>query len=203
MAKGGKELNVISEATEASEDRGPLVQDKELSKAKDMVKEATNNTPASADDVLAFLEADDFEGDTVEEVYLDNRVIVARDIRPMIAAWHEYKGAMAQVKTSYKLWKVESELGGTTGANGEDPRKENLIQSASRVKTSIDFIEGEVKEAFPKLQGVAFLTRSELLVLPTWMHTLLNVQIEATPQEKLVAQEELQKSLESKTNQEE
>jgi len=202
MAKGGKELNVISEATEASEDRGPLVQDKELSEARDMVKEATNNTPASADDVLAFLEADDLEEDTTEEVYLDNRVIVARDIRPMIAAWHEYKGAMAQVKTSYKLWKVESELGGASGSNGEDPRKENLIQSASRIKTSIDFIEGEVKEAFPKLQGVAFLTRSELVVLPTWMHTLLNLQIEATPQEKLVAQEELQKSLESKTNQE-
>lgn len=203
MAKGGKELNVISEATEASEDRGPLVQDKELSEARDMVKEATNNTPASADEVLAFLEADDLAEDTTEEVYLDNRVIVARDIRPMIAAWHEYKGAMAQVKTSYKLWKVESELGGASGSNGEDPRKENLIQSASRIKTSIDFIEGEVKEAFPKLQGVAFLTRSELVVLPTWMHTLLNVQIEATPQEKLVAQEELQKSLESKTNQEE
>lgn len=203
MAKGGKELNVISEATEASEDRGPLVQDEELSEVKDMVKEATNNTPASADEVLAFLEADDLEEDTTEEVYLDNRVIVARDIRPMIAAWHEYKGAMAQVKTSYKLWKVESELGGASGSNGEDPRKENLIQSASRIKTSIDFIEGEVKEAFPKLQGVAFLTRSELVVLPTWMHTLLNVQIEATPQEKLVAQEELQKSLESKTNQEE
>ena len=202
MAKGGKELNVISEATEASEDRGPLVQDKELSEAKDMVKEATNNTPASADDVLAFLEADDLEEDTTEEVYLDNRVIVARDIRPMIAAWHEYKGAMAQVKTSYKLWKVESELGGASGSNGEDPRKENLIQSASRIKTSIDFIEGEVKEAFPKLQGVAFLTRSELVVLPTWMHTLLNIQIEATPQEKLVAQEELQKSLESKPDQE-
>lgn len=202
MAKGGKELNVISEATEASEDRGPLVQDKELSEARDMVKEATNNTPASADEVLAFLEADDLAEDTTEEVYLDNRVIVARDIRPMIAAWHEYKGAMAQVKTSYKLWKVESELGGASGSNGEDPRKENLIQSASRIKTSIDFIEGEVKEAFPKLQGVAFLTRSELVVLPTWMHTLLNLQIEATPQEKLVAQEELQKSLESKTNQE-
>ena len=77
-----------------------------------------------------------------------------------------------------------------------------MIQSASRLKTSIDFIEKEIKEAFPRLQGVAFLTRSELLVLPTWMHTLLNVQIDATEAERLAAQQVLQEQMESDDSQE-
>ena len=200
MVEGEKELNVISEADDASEDRGPLIQDEELSEVRNMVESVTDSTPASSDDVVAFLESDDVEEDSTEETYLDERVPLDREIRPMIAAWHEYKGAMAQVKANYKLWKVESELG---GQEGNDPRKENLIQSASRLKTSIDFIESEVKEVFPKLQGVAFLTRSELIVLPTWMHKLLNIQIEATSQEKIEAQKELQKTLEGNPSQEE
>ena len=188
------EINVISTADESTEDRGPLVQDKELNEVKDMVETATNNTPASSEDVLAFLESEDLVDVSAEEAYVDNRVVIARDIRPMLAAWHEYKGAMAQIKTNYKLWKIESELG---GAEGQDQRKEQLVQSASRIKTSLDFIEGEIKEAFPQLQGVAFLTRSELLVLPTWMHGLLNITIEATPEEREAAQAALQKTLES------
>ena len=123
--------------------------------------------------------------------------MIARDIRPMIAAWHEYKGAMSQVKTSYKLWKIESEMSG----DSQDQRKEALVNQASRLKKSVDFIEGEIKEAFPQLQGVAFLTRSELLVLPTWMHTLLNIQIEATPEEQAAAQAALQETLESTDSQ--
>jgi len=190
------EINVISTADEATEDRGPLVQDDELNEVRDMVETATNNTLASSEEVLAFLEADDLVDISNVETYVDNRVIVARDIRPMIAAWHEYKGAMSQVKANYKLWKVESELG---GGEGQDQRKENLVQSASRIKTSLDFIEGEIKESFPQLQGVAFLTRSELLVLPTWMHGLLNITIEATPEEREAAQAALQETLESNT----
>ena len=191
---------MISDAEESTEDRGPLIQDKELSEVKDMVEEATTNTPASADDVMAFLEADDDVLEETEESYIDDRVAVARDIRPMIAAWHEYKGAMSQVKANYKLWKVEVGLAGEDA--GQDQRKENLIQSASRLKTSTDFIEKEIKESFPKLQGVAFLTRSELLVLPTWMHTLLNVQIDATEAERLAAQQVLQEQMESDDSQE-
>ena len=135
-----------------------------------------------------------------QESYIDERVAIARDIRPMIAAWHEYKGAMSQVKANYKLWIVESELAGSDA--GTDQRKENLIQSASRLKTSTDFIEKEIKESFPKLQGVAFLTRSELLVLPTWMHELLNIQIEATEAERLAAQQALQEQIGSDDQQE-
>ena len=200
MATEQERINVISDADEATEDRGPLIQDKELSEVKDMVEEATTNAPASADDVMDFLEADDDILENAKESYIDERVAIARDIRPMIAAWHEYKGAMSQVKANYKLWKVESELAGEDA--GQDQRKENLIQSASRLKTSIDFIEKEIKESFPKLQGVAFLTRSELLVLPTWMHTLLNVQIESTPAELESAQAALQEQMGSDDQQE-
>ena len=200
MATEQERINVISDAAESTEDRGPLIQDKELSEVKDMVEEATTNTPASADDVMDFLEADDDILENSQESYIDERVAIARDIRPMIAAWHEYKGAMSQVKANYKLWKVESELAGSDA--GTDQRKENLIQSASRLKTSTDFIEKEIKESFPKLQGVAFLTRSELLVLPTWMHELLNIQIEATEAERLAAQQVLQEQMESDDSQE-
>ena len=59
MATEQERINVISDAAESTEDRGPLIQDKELSEVKDMVEEATTNTPASADDVMDFLEADD------------------------------------------------------------------------------------------------------------------------------------------------
>ena len=197
MATGQERINVISDAEESTEDRGPLVQDEELNEVKGMVEEATNNIPASAEDVIAFLEADDEEDEVVEESYIDNRVMIARDIRPMIAAWHEYKGAMSQVKTSYKLWKIESEMSG----DSQDQRKEALVNQASRLKKSVDFIEGEIKEAFPQLQGVAFLTRSELLVLPTWMHGLLGITIEASPEEQAAAQAALQETLESTDSQ--
>ena len=200
MATEQERINVISDAAESTEDRGPLIQDKELSEVKDMVEEATTNTPASADDVMDFLEADDDILENSQESYIDERVAIARDIRPMIAAWHEYKGAMSQVKANYKLWKVESELAGSDA--GTDQRKEKLIQSASRLKTSTEFIEKEIKESFPKLQGVAFLTRSELLVLPTWMHELLNIQIEATEAERLAAQQALQEQIGSDDQQE-
>ena len=199
MATEQERINVISNPDESSEDRGPLIQDKELSEVKDMVEEATTNMPASADAVLAFLEADDIL-EEAEESYIDDRVMVARDIRPMIAAWHEYKQAMSQVKANYKLWKVETSLTGED--SGQDQRKENLIQSASRLKNSIDFIEKEIKEAFPQLQGVAFLTRSELLVLPTWMHSLLNIQIESTPEEVQTAQAALKEQMGSDDQQE-
>ena len=200
MATEQDRINVISDGEESTEDRGPLVQDKELSEVKDMVEEATDNAPASAEDVMAFLEADEGALEEEEESYLDNRVAVARDIRPMIAAWHEYKGAISTVKANYKLWKVEAGLSGADA--GQDQRKENLIQSASRLKNSIDFIEKEIREAFPQLQGVAFLTRSELIVLPTWMHDLLNIQIEATDDERAQAQDALQEQMGSDDPQE-
>ena len=195
-----QEMNVISDGKEATEDRGPLIQDKELEEVRNMVEEATDNAPASADDVIAFLEAEDEEEelDSSEESYVDNRVAIARDIRPMIAAWHEYKQAMSQVKANYKLWKLESEISG----DPQDQRKDGLIESASRLKKSVDFIEGEIKDAFPQLKGVAFLTRSELLVLPTWMHGLLGITIEASPEEQAAAREALQEQLESSDPQE-
>ena len=195
-----QEMNVISDGNEATEDRGPLIQDKELEEVRNMVEEATDNAPASADDVIAFLEAEDEEEelDSYEESYVDNRVAIARDIRPMIAAWHEYKQAMSQVKANYKLWKLESEISG----DPQDQRKDGLIESASRLKKSVDFIEGEIKDAFPQLKGVAFLTRSELLVHPTWKHELLGITIEATPEEQAAAQEALKEQLESSDPQE-
>ena len=76
------------------------------------------------------------------------------------------------------------------------------MQQASRLQKSVTFIEGEIKEAFPQLQGVAFLTRSELLVLPTWMHQLLNISIEATAEERAEAQASLQKAMEDSSQQE-
>ena len=195
-----RDLNLLSNPDDTSEDRGPLIEDEELDKAKEMVEENTPEVPATSDDVLAFLESeDDDDIDSSDESYIDNRVAIARDIRPMLAAWHEYKGAMAQVKASYKLWKVES---GLDGGEGQEQRKEALVQQASRLQKSVTFIEGEIKEAFPQLQGVAFLTRSELLVLPTWMHQLLNISIEATAEERAEAQASLQKAMEDSSQQE-
>ena len=195
-----RDLNLLSNPDETSEDRGPLIEEAELDKPTEMVEENTLDTPASSDDVLAFLESEeDDDIDSSDESYIDNRVAIARDIRPMLAAWHEYKGAMAQVKASYKLWKVES---GLDGGEGQEQRKEALVQQASRLQKSVTFIEGEIKEAFPQLQGVAFLTRSELLVLPTWMHQLLNISIEATAEERAEAQARLQKAMEDSSQQE-
>jgi len=199
MTSESKQLNLLADENESSEDRGPLVEDNELDDARDKIIEGTATSVSSSDDVMAFLEADDDENNDEEEVYVDSRVALARDIRPMIAAWHEYKNGMAQVKANYKLWKVESELG---GGEGDDQRKEALVQNASRFKKSLDFIEGEIRDAFPQLQGVAFLTRSEVILLPTWMHKLLNITIEASTEEKAEAQADLQERLDS-TNQQE
>lgn len=179
------ELNVVSD----DEDRGPLVEDEELAAAKALVADKLNGLGDSPEDVLAFLEADADEGE--EETYSDNRVPIARDIRPMIAAWHEYKNAMAQVKTSYKLWKIEAnELGGET-----DQRRDSIVQNAARIKRALDVIEGELREIFPKLAGVAFLTRSEIIVLPNWMHKLLGMTVTASEEERLDAQTQLQSRL--------
>ena len=178
-------LNVVSD----DEDRGPLVEDEELAAVKALVADKLNGLGDSPEDVLAFLEADDDEGE--EETYSDKRVPLARDIRPMIAAWHEYKNAMAQVKTSYKLWKIEAtELGGEG-----DQRRESIVQNASRIKRALDVIEGELREVFPKLVGVAFLTRSEIVVLPNWMHNLLGMTVTASEAERLDAQTRLQNTL--------
>ena len=184
-------VNVISDPNEATEDRGPLVEDNELEDAKSKIDSKIDVLGDSPEDVLAFLEADDDEEE--EETYLDSRIPLARDARPMIAAWHEYKNAMAQVKTSYKMWKVESnDLGGD---GQQDQRRDALVQSASRIKKSLDVIETELKSSFPKLAGVAWLTRSELLVMPTWMHKLLGITIEASEAERLNAQSQLQERL--------
>ena len=184
------ELNVVSD----DEDRGPLVEDEELDAAKASVADKLNGLGDSPEDVLAFLEADDSEEE--DETYSDNRVPIARDIRPMIAAWHEYKNAMAQVKTSYKLWKIEAnELGGET-----DQRRDSIVQNAARIKRALDVIEGELRETFPKLQGVAFLTRSEIIVLPNWMHKLLGMTVTASEVERLDAQTKLQSQLDGANN---
>ncbi|MAE81665.1 MAG: hypothetical protein CMB80_02930, partial [Flammeovirgaceae bacterium] len=114
-------------------------------------------------------------------------------------AWHEYKNGMAQVRTNYKLWKLEAEE--LAGGDTEDQRKEALVQNASRMKKSLDFIEGEIKEAFPKLQGVAFLTRSEIILLPTWMHELLGVSIDVSAEERSAAEKVLQEQLDSTNSQ--
>ena len=179
------ELNVVSD----DEDRGPLVEDEELDAAKAVIANKLDGLGDSPEDVLAFLEADDDEGE--EETYSDKRVPLARDIRPMIAAWHEYKNAMAQVKTTYKLWKIEAnELGGEG-----DQRRDAIVQNAARIKRALDVIEGELRETFPKLQGVAFLTRSEIIVLPDWMHKLLGMTVTASEEERLDAQTQLQSTL--------
>ncbi len=192
MAKETK-VNVISDPNEATEDRGPLVEDNELEDAKSKIDSKIDVLGDSPEDVLAFLEADDDDDEEEEETYLDSRIPLARDTRPMIAAWHEYKNAMAQVKTSYKMWKIESnDLGGD---GQQDQRRDALVQSASRIKKSLDVIETELKSSFPKLAGVAWLTRSELLVMPTWMHKLLGITIEASEAERLNAQSQLQERL--------
>jgi len=179
------ELNVVSD----DEDRGPLVGDEELDAVKASVADKLNGIGDSPEDVLAFLEADDSEEE--DETYSDPRVPIARDIRPMIAAWHEYKNAMAQVKTTYKLWKIEAnELGGEG-----DQRRESIVQNAARIKRALDVIEGELRETFPKLAGVAFLTRSEIIVLPNWMHKLLGMTVTASEEERLDAQTQLQSRL--------
>ena len=191
MAKEAK-VNVIADPNEATEDRGPLVEDNELEDAKSKIDSKIDVLGDSPEDVLAFLEADD-DDEEEEESYLDSRIPLARDTRPMIAAWHEYKNAMAQVKTSYKMWKIESnDLGGD---GQQDQRRDALVQSASRIKKSLDVIELELKGSFPKLAGVAWLTRSELLVMPTWMHKLLGITIEASENERLNAQSQLQERL--------
>jgi hypothetical protein len=185
-------VNVISDPNEATEDRGPLVEDNELEDAKSKIDSKIDVLGDSPEDVLAFLEADD-DDEEEEETYLDSRIPLARDTRPMIAAWHEYKNAMAQVKTSYKMWKIESnDLGGD---GQQDQRRDALVQSASRIKKSLDVIETELKSSFPKLAGVAWLTRSELLVMPIWMHKLLGITIEASEAERLNAQSQLQERL--------
>jgi len=190
-SKSPKDINLIADPDEASPDRGPLVEDDELADAKaDVEKKTDKASIASADEVLAFLEADDEEEQ--EEIYADSRVPLARDTRPMLAAWHEYKNAMSQVKTTYKLWKIESQ---DLGGDSQDQRREGIIQSAARIKKSLDVIETDLKDSFPKLKGVAFLTRAEMLIMPTWMHELLGITIEATSQERLIAQAELKERL--------
>jgi len=200
MTSDNTQLNLIADPEEATPDRGPLVEDNELDDAKSKIIEGSSKeVPSTSDEVLAFLEADDDDIDDQEESYIDNRVVIAREIRPMIAAWHEYKGGMAQVRANYKLWKIESEL---AGGDTDDQRKEALVQNASRMKKSLDFIEGEIKEAFPKLQGVAFLTRSEIILLPTWMHKILDIVITASPEERAEAEAALQEKLDSTKQQE-
>ena len=185
MVREKAELNVVSD----DEDRGPLVEDEDFAAVKASIEEKAESLGDSPEDVLAFLEAD--EDEETEESYYDSRVPIARDIRPVIAAWHEYKNAMAQVKTSYKLWKIEAnDLGGES-----DQRRDAIVQSAARIKRALDVIEKELKEVFPKLKGAAFLTRSEIIVLPKWMHALLGITIEASADERESAQVELQKQL--------
>lgn len=186
-----QQVNIISDPNEATEDRGPLVENEELDAAKTIIEGKVKEVGvSSADDVMAFLDADDVDEDD-GETYSDYRVPLARDTRPMLAAWHEYKSAMAQVKTSYKLWKIESEeLGGES-----DQRRETIVQNAARIKKLLDAIETELKDAFPKLSGVAWLTRSELVVMPTWMHKSLGVTVDASDSERLEAQSALQERL--------
>tara|TARA_Y100000310_G_scaffold264182_1_gene274746 strand:- start:723 stop:1301 length:579 start_codon:yes stop_codon:yes gene_type:complete len=185
MVTGKADINVVSD----DEDRGPLVEDVDFASAKASIEEKAESLGDSPEDVLAFLEAD--EDEETEESYYDSRVPIARDIRPVIAAWHEYKNAMAQVKTTYKLWKIEAnELGGEG-----DQRRDAIVQNAARIKRALDVIEKELKEVFPKLKGAAFLTRSEIIVLPRWMHKLLGITIEASADERESAQADLQKQL--------
>jgi len=186
------QVNIISNPAEASNDRGPLVEDEELDTAKTIIEgKAKEVGTSSADDVLAFLEADDIE-ESEDEVYSDFRIPLARDTRPMLAAWHEYKAAMAQVKTSYKLWKIEAEdLGGGDG----DQRRESIVQNAARIKKSLDVIEGELKDALPKLRGVSWITRSEIILMPIWMHNLAGITITVTDTERLEAESALQERL--------
>ena len=185
MVTGKADINVVSD----DEDRGPLVEDEDFAAAKASIEEKAESLGDSPEDVLAFLEAD--EDEESEESYYDSRVPIARDIRPVIAAWHEYKNAMAQVKTTYKLWKIEAnDLGGES-----DQRRDAIVQNAAKIKRALDVIEGELRETFPKLEGVAFLTRSEVIVLPNWMHKLLGMTVTASEVERLDAQTKLQSQL--------
>ena len=191
MSNQEPQLNILSNSEEASEDRGPLVEDADLDGAKTIIEGKVKEVGvSSAEDVMAFLDADDPD-DGDGETYSDFRVPLARDTRPMLAAWHEYKAAMAQVKTSYKLWKIEAEELGGEG----DQRREAIVQNASRIKRALDVIEAELKEAFPKLSGVAWLTRSEMLVMPNWMHDILGITVNATDTELLAAQSDLKERL--------
>jgi len=89
------------------------------------------------------------------------------------------------------LWKIEAnDLGGES-----DQRRDAIVQNAARIKRALDVIEKELKEVFPKLKGAAFLTRSEIIVLPRWMHKLLGITIEASADERESAQADLQKQL--------
>jgi len=191
MSNQESQVNIISNPEEASEDRGPLVEDSELDGAKTIIEGKVKEVGvSSAEDVMAFLDADD--ADDEGETYDDFRVPLARDTRPMLAAWHEYKAAMAQVKTSYKLWKIEAEeLGGGDG----DQRRETIVQNASRIKRALDAIEIELKDAFPQLSGVAWLTRAEMLVMPKWMHKILGITVNASDTELLEAQSDLKERL--------
>jgi len=183
-------MNIISNPEEASEDRGPLVEDSELDGAKTIIEGKVKEVGvSSAEDVMAFLDADDADDDG--ETYDDFRVPLARDTRPMLAAWHEYKAAMAQVKTSYKLWKIEAEELGGEG----DQRREAIVQNAARIKRALDAIEIELKDAFPQLSGVAWLTRAEMLVMPRWMHKILGITVNASDTELLEAQNDLKERL--------
>ena len=185
------QVNIISKSDEASEDRGPLIEDEELAAARTIIEgKATEVGTSSADDVLAFLEADDVV-ESEEEIYSDFRIPLARDTRPMLAAWHEYKAAMSQVKTSYKLWKIEAEELGGEG----DQRREAIVQNASRIKKSLDVIESELRDALPKLQGVSWITRSEIILMPVWMHDLAGITITVTDAERLEAESALQERL--------
>jgi len=190
MSNQESQLNIISNSEEASEDRGPLVEDADLDGAKTIIEGKVKEVGvSSAEDVMAFLDADD--ADDEGETYDDFRVPLARDTRPMLAAWHEYKAAMAQVKTSYKLWKIEAEELGGEG----DQRRESIVQSAARIKRALDAIEIELKDAFPKLSGVAWLTRAEMLVMPKWMHKILGITVNASDTELLEAQSDLKERL--------
>jgi len=190
MSNRESQMNIISNPEEASEDRGPLVEDSELDGAKTIIEGKVKEVGvSSAEDVMAFLDADDADDDG--ETYDDFRVPLARDTRPMLAAWHEYKAAMAQVKTSYKLWKIEAEELGGEG----DQRREAIVQNAARIKRALDAIEIELKDAFPQLSGVAWLTRAEMLVMPRWMHKILGITVNASDTELLEAQNDLKERL--------
>ena len=190
MSNRESQMNIISNPEEASEDRGPLVEDSELDGAKTIIEGKVKEVGvSSAEDVMAFLDADDADDDG--ETYDDFRVPLARDTRPMLAAWHEYKAAMAQVKTSYKLWKIEAEELGGEG----DQRREAIVQNAARIKRALDAIEIELKDAFPQLSGVAWLTRAEMLVMPKWMHKILGITVNASDTELLEAQNDLKERL--------
>ena len=59
----------------------------------------------------------------------------------------------------------------------------------------MDAIEIELKDAFPQLSGVAWLTRAEMLVMPKWMHKMLGITVNASDIELLEAQNDLKERL--------